>query len=88
MELTLIDYSCVKFLPSEIAAASLYLAMKVDGDFKWTPTLEYYSSYSESKLLPCARKISLLITKTLDGTAKQVVSDFLHVQKTMNDCCY
>lgn len=72
MELTLIDYSCVKFLPSEIAAASLYLAMKVDGDFEWTPTLEYYSSYSKSKLLPCARQISLLITKTLDGTAKQV----------------
>jgi len=70
MELTLVDYSCVRFLPSEIAAASLYIAMKVDDGSEWTPTLEYYSMYSESKLLPCARQIALLITKTLDGTAK------------------
>ena len=76
MELTLVDYSCVRFLPSEIAAASLYIAMKVDDGSEWTPTLEYYSMYSESKLLPCARQIALLITKTLDGTAKLKVRKF------------
>jgi len=76
MELTLVDYSCVRFLPSEIAAASLYIAMKVDDGSEWTPTLEYYSMYSESKLLPCARQIALLITKTLDGTAKLKVGKF------------
>ena len=75
------DYSCVQFLPSEIAAASLYIAMslptgpigKEQISLEWTPTLEYYSMYSESKLLPCARQIALLVTKTMDGTAKQKV---------------
>lgn len=77
MELTLVDYSCVKFRPSEIAAAALYIAIKVgkaENDdctaTEWTPTLEYYSTYSESKLLPCARQIAFLVTKTLDGTTK------------------
>jgi len=71
MELTLVDYACIAFLPSEIAAASLYIAMKADDDLEWTPTMEYYSMYSESKLQPCARRIAFLITKTLDGMAKQ-----------------
>ena len=73
MELSLVDYECVKFLPSEIAAAALYIAMKADDDSEWTPTVEFYSTYSETKLMPCARRIALLITKTLDGSAKQKV---------------
>ena len=64
------DYGCMKFLPSEIAAAALYIAMKADDGSEWTPTCEYYSMYSESKLLPCARRLASLITKTLDGSAR------------------
>ena len=75
MELSLVDYACMAFLPSEIAAASLYIAMKADGGLEWTPTMEYYSMYSESKLQPCARRIAFLITKTLDGKAKQKVRE-------------
>ncbi|KAL9988176.1 hypothetical protein ACROYT_G002586 [Oculina patagonica] len=70
MELCLVDYACVAFLPSEIAAASLYIAMKAKDGLEWTPTLEFYSMYSESKLQPCARRIAFLITKTLDGRSK------------------
>ena len=69
------DYTCIAFLPSEIAAASLYIAMKADNGLEWTPTMEYYSMYSESKLQPCARRIAFLITKTLDGKAKQMVRE-------------
>lgn len=82
MELTLVDYSCVKFLPSEISAASLYIAIKATSNSenddcsatKWTTTLQYYSMYSETKLLPCAKHIAFLITKTLDGSSKLQVS--------------
>lgn len=70
MELSLVDYGCMKFLPSEIAAAALYIAMKADDGSEWTTTCEYYSMYSESKLLPCARRLASLITKTLDGSAR------------------
>lgn len=75
MELSLVDYACITFLPSEIAAASLYIAMKADDGSEWTATMEYYSMYSESKLQPCARRIAFLITKTLDGKAKQKVRE-------------
>ena len=70
MELTLVDYESVKFLPSEIAAAALYIAIKVEDNLEWTPTLEFYSMHSESKLLPCARRIAHLVKQTWDGTAK------------------
>lgn len=88
MELSLVDYGCMKFLPSEIAAAALYIAMKADDGSEWTPTCEYYSMYSESKLLPCARRLASLITKTLDGSArlkavynKYSTSKFMEISK-------
>ena len=72
------NYSCVKFLPSEISAASLNIAIKATSNSendecsatKWTKSLQYYCMYSETKLLPCAKHIAFLITKTLDGSAK------------------
>ena len=76
------DYSCVRFLPSEIAAASLYLAMKLDkeqANSEWTPTLAYYSAYPESQLLPCARRIAFLITQTLAVNPKNTVCFVLHL---------
>lgn len=93
MELTLVDYSCVKFLPSEISAASLYIAIKAISNSenddcsatKWTATLQYYSMYSETKLLPCAKHIAFLITKTLDGSSKlQAVNNKYASSKFMN----
>jgi cyclin B len=35
MELTLVDYASVKFLPSEIAAAALCLSMKLLDKSEW-----------------------------------------------------
>ena len=69
------EYACIAFVPCEIAAASLYIVMKADHGLKWTPSMEYYSMYSESKLQPCARRIAFLMTKTLDEMAKQMVRE-------------
>ncbi|KAK3231280.1 hypothetical protein Dsin_003161 [Dipteronia sinensis] len=54
-ELTLLDYSCVKFLPSLVAASVIYLARfitrpKVN---PWNPTLQKYSGYKAADIKEC-----------------------------------
>jgi hypothetical protein len=70
MELTLVDYASVKFLPSEIATAGLCLSMKLLDKSKWTKTLEYYSAYTERQLTLCVRRIAQLFIIQLIKTAK------------------
>lgn len=56
-ELSVIDYQCAQWLPSLIAATSLYVALELNNnnDEKpndpmetsiWTPTIEYYTGYT------------------------------------------
>ncbi|XP_062164202.1 cyclin-A2-2-like isoform X2 [Alnus glutinosa] len=51
-ELTLVEYSFLKFLPSLIAAAAVFLARWTlnQTDHPWNPTLEHYTSYKASEL--------------------------------------
>lgn len=51
-ELTLVEYSFLKFLPSLIAAAAVFLARWTldQSDHPWNPTLEHYTSYKASEL--------------------------------------
>ena len=68
MELTITDYDMVHIHPSEIAAASLCLSMKVLDSSDWSDTLLYYSRYSETELRPIIQKIATLVTRA--GTGK------------------
>lgn len=68
MELTIVDYDSVNVLPSEIAAASLCLSMKLLDSSEWEDTVAYYSNYSETQLDPIIRKIAQLVLKA--GTGK------------------
>lgn len=61
MELTLISYKFVCKYPSQIAAAALFLAVKVIDSSEWTPTLRYYSGYSEHDLLPIVGDMAALV---------------------------
>lgn len=65
MELTLPEFEFVKFDPSEIAAAALYLSMQlIEPDVEWSSTLAHYSSYTESHLLPIVKKMALMVQKS------------------------
>merc|ERR1740136_620931 len=61
MELSLISYKIGRNLPSMIAAASLYLSLKLTGFSEWSETLQYYSGYSEQQLMPVVRDIATLV---------------------------
>ena len=60
IELTLVDYECVQYLPSTVAASALCLALKITGRGTWDSTLEYYSQYDEETLLPCMNHVTRL----------------------------
>ncbi|XP_038899127.1 cyclin-A2-1-like [Benincasa hispida] len=51
-ELTLVEYSFLKFLPSLIAASAVFLARWTldQSNHPWNPTLEHYTSYNVSQL--------------------------------------
>ncbi|KAK7481324.1 hypothetical protein BaRGS_00027404, partial [Batillaria attramentaria] len=63
MELTIMEYDMVHYPPSHIAAAALYLAIKLLDNSAWTETLVYYSTYSEEQLQPVAAKMASLVVK-------------------------
>ncbi|KAK4420035.1 Cyclin-A2-1 [Sesamum alatum] len=51
-ELTLIEYSFLKFLPSLVAASAVFLARWTldQSEHPWNPTLEHYTKYKTSEL--------------------------------------
>nr|ADP06655.1 cyclin B [Haliotis diversicolor supertexta] len=63
MELTIVEYDMVQYLPSQIAAAALCLSMKVLDSSQWNDTLSHYSTYTEKDLLPIQQKLAHLVVK-------------------------
>ncbi|XP_030044580.1 G2/mitotic-specific cyclin-B2 isoform X3 [Microcaecilia unicolor] len=72
MELTLVDYDMVHFLPSEIAAAALCLSQKVLGQGTWGLTLQYYTGYTEDDLLLIMKHMAKNVVKVNENTTKYV----------------
>jgi cyclin B len=87
MELTVVDYDMVHLRPSEIAAAALCLAIKLISNAPWTPTLVYYSRYTEQQLMPIIRKMADLVLSAGTGKltsikGKYQSSKFMRISKS------
>jgi len=54
---TLQSYSMLNYKPSELAAASVFLARHALGRYPWSPTLRVYSRYLEEEVVPVARAL-------------------------------
>jgi hypothetical protein len=64
IELSLLEYKMVSYLPSEIAAASVYIARKMSGvSPAWNDTLEFYTNYSVEEIMPCIKDLNSLAQK-------------------------
>lgn len=50
MELTMQDFKFLKYLPSEIACAAVFMAMKMTTGVGWSTTLEQHTGYTEAAL--------------------------------------
>jgi cyclin B len=54
---TLQSYELLHYLPSQLAAAAVYIARRTVGRNGWSPTLLHYAEYCEEELIPVARAI-------------------------------
>lgn len=91
MELTLTEHVCAHWLPSVLAAASLYVTLKILStpadmddeecrdpiDGKWTPTLAFYSGYSEAEIIPYAAQLCKVIQRSEKSRFQNVRKKFM-----------
>jgi cyclin A len=57
-EITLMEASMLAFLPSEIAAAAVYLSNLILARQPWSPTLEHYAYYTTAQLADCVEALA------------------------------
>jgi cyclin B len=73
IELVLIDVKFLKYLPSLLAAASVYLGRAMTGKTPlWTSTLHFYTTYSESVVRECALEMNELLKKSHSSSLKAI----------------
>lgn len=54
---TLLNYGLLRYLPSQLAAASVLIARRTVGRRNWSPTLDRHARYGEIDVLPAARAV-------------------------------
>uniref|UniRef100_A0A8C8B0P7 Cyclin B1 n=1 Tax=Otus sunia TaxID=257818 RepID=A0A8C8B0P7_9STRI len=73
MELCIIDYDMVCFPSSKTAVAAACLTLKLLKGCKGTPTLEHYTSYTESDLFPVMQHMAKNIIIVNEGSTDYLV---------------
>jgi len=73
IELVLVDVKMMKYLPSELAAGSVYVARAMTSKSPlWSPTLHHYSTFSEDHVKVIALEINSLLKKAQKSSLKAV----------------
>jgi hypothetical protein len=54
---TLQSYNLLHYLPSQLAAAAVFIARRTVGRNSWSPTLLKYTNYREEDIMPIARAV-------------------------------
>lgn len=79
-ELTLQEYSFIKYRPSEIAAAGLRLALHTMRLPAWTPLLEQVSGYSADDLAGCVTEMHAVFRKAENNSLQAVREKYSHAK--------
>jgi G2/mitotic-specific cyclin-B, other len=69
---TLQSYNLLHYLPSQLAAAAVFIARRTVGRNSWSPTLLRYSAYCEEDIVPVARAV--LAEKSSSSTELRAVN--------------
>ncbi|KAJ8729134.1 hypothetical protein PYW08_000715 [Mythimna loreyi] len=70
LEQCLLEYGLLQYSDSKMAAAALYLALRMKSIGHWTPTLQYYTGYAVKDILP----IAIAQNATLHKKPKSAIS--------------
>ncbi|XP_010498494.1 PREDICTED: cyclin-B2-3-like isoform X1 [Camelina sativa] len=88
IELCLVEYEMLEYLPSKLAASAVYTAQcTLKGYEEWSKTCEFHTGYTEEQLLACARKMVAFHHKAGTGKLTGVhrkynTSKFCHAART------
>ena len=77
----MLEYGLVRFLPSVVAAASVFLAQHTLGRQPWTPTLEHYTGYVASDLEECVRALHAAHAASRAPTALPAIREKFNLGK-------
>jgi len=69
---TLQSYNLNHYLPSQLAAAAVFIARRTVGRNSWSPTLLRYANYCEEEIAPVARAV--LAEKSATSTELRAVN--------------
>lgn len=58
LEYSLMDYATITVLDSKLAAAALYLALRMKQVSNWTPTLQFYTGYKLEQIIGVAHLLN------------------------------
>eukprot|EP01111_Echinosteliopsis_oligospora_P011435 TRINITY_DN3779_c0_g1_i1.p1 TRINITY_DN3779_c0_g1~~TRINITY_DN3779_c0_g1_i1.p1 ORF type:complete len:463 (+),score=167.02 TRINITY_DN3779_c0_g1_i1:180-1568(+) len=77
IELTLPEYRTLQYVPSMIAAASVYIARCMTEKSPWNATLTKYTTYTEQQMSSCIRELNDIVQKSEKSTLKCVRRKYL-----------
>ena len=77
IEMCLLEYDMAHVPPSLLAAAALFLSLRLLEPNAtlantWNPTLEFYSTYSAKQIVPVVCKLAIILTKRDDSKLRAV----------------
>lgn len=75
LELTLMDEQMLSYLPSQLAAASVYLANCMLGRKPWDTTLAHYTRYREFEVQPCAVGLASMHAHIMGDSSFNAIKD-------------
>ncbi|KAJ8980631.1 hypothetical protein NQ317_011707 [Molorchus minor] len=78
LEYSLMDYATVSIRDSILAAASLFLALRMKHVSGWTPTLEFYTGYKLEEIIPVVHLLNDGIHKTPKSQLMTVLNKYSH----------
>ena len=61
LELTLVEYKMLKYIPSHLACSSIYLVNKIFKKEGWPEQLGKSCKYNDAEIRPCAKELCLLL---------------------------
>ena len=81
LELSLVETGMIKYQPSMLAAAALYLSHKLhNGIEKWSERMAEFTGYSEKNLSPCAKEMIMMLQEVPKGSLQAVRKKFSTVK--------
>jgi len=76
LELALVDYKMLKYIPSTIACSTIYLINKIHKKEAWPSFMAKESKYLEGQLRPCAKELCMLLQNASKSSLQAVRRKF------------